>query len=190
MEIIGFDGTPVPGSCGQRLAIRRNDGRITTRDGRELTQERFSDLVREGYLTAVEPPIHTGAFAGVCVYVSKGPGTPYVASNGLVPWQDQGEFQVCYASDEDARHLRESYAQTFLERAEYAFMADLPDEARQYARRALSAVPDLAASELAGKTYGLLLAVDMQQMLKEMRFMLTPRVVLEGIQYAMKWMNG
>lgn len=189
MEIIGFDGTLLSGPCGQRMAIRRGgDGRITTKDGRELTQARFEELATCGYITKIDVPIPADFHDGVCVYVR--PNVPYIGDRTSMLWRDQDDFLVCYVDQPMARRLLDGTASAYLERAEGAVLAESYDEARDCVRKGLASVTDIASSGLAAKLYAVLMYVETRKIDREMGVILNGNTHREALLHTVKWLTG
>ncbi len=160
-RVIAFDGTPVAGGAGARAAIISVEGddllRVT--DGRTLTHERLADLVRDGFVTAVEGELVAPSLDGRAVYRSIGEHRPGVAEElDGVRWTRQEDIEVTYLRSQDAGAVLEAHADGRRLEALAAHADGRPKDAVRLARQGLMAVPGLRESSLAAKLYAVLVA--------------------------------
>lgn len=182
-RVVGFDGTPVAGDAGARVAIVAVDGddllRVT--DGRTLPRRRFDELVEGGYITAVTGEVLASCLDGRAVYRSIGERRAGVAEElDHVRWTRQHDIEVTYLRQQEVRAVLDAHADSKRLEALAAHADGRSTDAVRLAREGLMAVPGLRESPLAAELYAVLVAVSFvdadanRQVRREIGLMLDP----------------
>jgi hypothetical protein len=161
-HVVGFDGTPVHGGAGARVAIVAVDGDevLHVTDGRTLARQRFDELVEGGFVTRVDGELPAPVLDGRAVYRDLDAGRAGVAEELLgVRWVRQREVEVAYLSRARAGAVLYAHADGKRFAALSALADRRPSDAVRLAREGLMAVPQARGSELAAALYAVLLAV-------------------------------
>lgn len=161
-RVVAFDGTPVSGAAGMRVAIlERADRSYIATNGREFGREEFDRLVTGGYVTRILSPFEVSRIDGVIVYLHREFMFPGLQLDAGVTWHDSGDVAVAYMDLDCATGLLRGHAHLAVVRAKAALAKHELDDASEFARRGLMVVPGLRSSELAAQLYGVLLTAAM-----------------------------
>jgi hypothetical protein len=157
-RIVAFDGTPVSGGAGMRVAIIEDpNGSYLSTNGRNFGSAELERLVAGGYVTRISSPLEATRLDGVVVYRHRDFVFPGVEFDADVGWQDCGEFEIAYMDLDTATGLLRAHAKLAVVCTRVALTKHELDDASVFARRGLMVVPGLRSSEIAAQLYGVLL---------------------------------
>lgn len=157
VRVVAFDGTPVAGGAGMRVAvIERGDGSLVTSNDRQLSRGEMMRLIDGGYMTAIVHPIPAPRLDGVIVYRDREFVFPGVSLEDDVAWSPQDNIEIAYLGVDGAETMFRRYARVAVLGASAALQNKNTKKAREFARRGLMVVPGLQSSDVAAQLYGIL----------------------------------
>lgn len=156
LRVVGFDGTPVRGGAGARMAIFDTGADTLHSRRRRLTRDEFNDLADKGFITRVD----LCAEADACVVVYQSVPTPHRHDRqGRAEWSRVGWYEAAAMRPDRAERALAGFAALRHSLAMEAWHDGRWDDVRRLAREGLMAVPVVSRQPLASDLYGTLYAL-------------------------------